>query len=157
MVARSIWFSRSKFRCNKPSFAPQKIFEHASALLSEFQLIATNRPQQQKPLRTSWAPLDRDSLKINYEGAVFIDTLEARISVVIRSSSGTVLVALLEKIPMPPSMEVVEILATRRAAQFTVELGLDQEIFEGDSEVVFKALSEGRDALSPFGHLTKDF
>ena len=137
MVAWSIWFSRKKFRCNKPSFPPQKVFEHASALLSEFQLRATNRPQQPKPLKTSWVPPDRGSLKINYDGAVFTETLEVRIGVVIRSSSGTMLVALSEKISMPSSMEVVEILAARRAAQFTAELGLDQAIFEGDPEVVF--------------------
>uniref|UniRef100_A0A7N2LS86 RNase H type-1 domain-containing protein n=1 Tax=Quercus lobata TaxID=97700 RepID=A0A7N2LS86_QUELO len=148
---------RNKFRCNKPSFPPQKGFEHASALLSEFQLRATNRPQQPKPLRTLWAPPDINSLKINYDGAVFTETLEARIGVVIRSSSGTMLVALSEKIPMPSSMEVVEILAARTAAQFTAELGLDQAIFEGDPEVVFKALSDGLDALSPLGHLIKDF
>ena len=42
---------------------------------------------------------------------------------------------------MPVSIEVLEALAARRAAIFSVELGLHRVVIEGDSEIVFKALS----------------
>ena len=58
---------------------------------------------------------------------------------------------------MPTSVELVEIFAASRAVQFTVELGYQQAIFEGDSGLVFKALSEGVQSLLPLGHLVKDF
>lgn len=54
---------------------------------------------------------------------------------------------------MSTSVELVEIFAARRAVQFTVELGYQQAIFEGDSGLVFKALSEGVQSLLPLGHL----
>ena len=46
-----------------------------------------------------------------------------------------------ERIHMPVSIEVLEALATRRATIFSVELDLHRVVIEGDSEIVFKALS----------------
>ena len=51
-----------------------------------------------------------------------------------------VVAALSEKIPYPDFVEVLEALAARRAAQFAVEVGIFQSVFEGDSEVVCNAL-----------------
>ena len=39
------------------------------------------------------------------------------------------------------SVEVLEALAARKAAIFSVELGLHRVVIERDSEIVFKALS----------------
>ena len=47
---------------------------------------------------------------------------------------GEVKVTLAEKIRKPPTVEVLELLAARRAALFSEDLGLDKVIFEGDSE-----------------------
>lgn len=49
---------------------------------------------------------------------------------------GKVLEALSEKLALLASMELLETLATRRAALFVVELGLHDSIFKGDSKVV---------------------
>ena len=46
------------------------------------------------------------------------------------------LAALSEKIPYPFSVEVLGALAARREALFTVELGIQQSVFERDSEMV---------------------
>lgn len=78
--------------------------------------------------------------KTNYDGAVFRDSEEAGIGVVVRNAKGEVLAALSEKIPYPGSVVLVEVLAVRRAAQFIVELGILQSVFKGDSNVVCKAL-----------------
>ena len=42
---------------------------------------------------------------------------------------------------MPVSIEVLEALAARRAAIFSVELVLHRVVIEGNSEIFFKALS----------------
>ena len=52
---------------------------------------------------------------------------------VVRSDSGEVLTALSKKIALPSSVVVLGALAARQVAQFVVELGLHQSIFEGDS------------------------
>lgn len=50
--------------------------------------------------------------------AVFEETEEARIGVIIRNSRGEVMASLLEKIPYPSSIEVQELLAARRDVLF---------------------------------------
>ena len=64
--------------------------------------------------------------------------------------------ALAEKIPYPSSVEVLEALAARRAARFVVELGLMAFEFEGDSEVVWRALRTADGAHSSMGEIIKD-
>ena len=60
------------------------------------------------------------------------------------------------KIPLPTSVIEVEVLATRRALEFAVELGFDYIILERDSEILHKALlAEGRN-FTPYGHLVQD-
>ena len=48
--------------------------------------------------------------------------------------------ALSEKIPKPSSVEILEMLAMRRAIKFVQEIGLHDSLFEGDSLVGIKAL-----------------
>ena len=60
------------------------------------------------------------------------------------------MVALSEKITKPASA-----LATQRAVQFMLELGFQQSVFEGDLEVIIKALDNGhivKDIRVPFGY-----
>ena len=64
--------------------------------------------------------------------------------------------ALSKKITKPPSVEILEMLATRRAVQFTVELGFVHSMFEVDSEVIIKSLVDGNSSLASIGHLVKD-
>ena len=94
--------------------------------------------------------------KANYDGAVFAESKEAGIGVIVRDDKGDVIVALAEKIPYPVSVEVLEALAARRAAKFVVELGLSVAEFEGDSEIVWKALKAADGANSATGVIIKD-
>ena len=66
------------------------------------------------------------------------------------------LAALSEKIPYPFSVEVLGVLAARREAQFTVELGIQQSVFERDSEMVCKALKSANCYHSSIGQFVKD-
>lgn len=68
-------------------------------------------------------------LKMNYDGAVFKDSNEAGLGVVIQYDKGEVMATLAEKILLPTSVELLESLAARRAVLFTVELGFNQAIF----------------------------
>ncbi|XP_050289950.1 uncharacterized protein LOC126728124 [Quercus robur] len=94
--------------------------------------------------------------KANYDGAVFAESEEAGIGVIVRDSKGEVIAALAEKIPYPGSVEVLEALAARRAAKFVVELGLSAAEIEGDSEVVWRALKAADGAHSAWGVIIKD-
>ena len=65
--------------------------------------------------------------------------------------------SLAEKFVMPPTMEILEAMAARRAMIFMEELGLRKAIFEGDSKIVVKALSGDCPDWSSIGHIVKDY
>ena len=71
---------------------------------------------------------------------MFNESQEAGIGIVIRNSASQVLASLAEKIRKPCTVEHLETLAASRAVIFAAELGLQQVHFEGDSELVVKAL-----------------
>ena len=53
--------------------------------------------------------------KTNFDGAMFSESDQARIGVVIRNHEGQVMAALSKKIKKPASAEILEALAARRA------------------------------------------
>ena len=61
-----------------------------------------------------------DYVKINFDGALFGESNERGLGVVICNSEGEVMVALSEKIPV---VETVELLATYHAMAFFLEVG----------------------------------
>ena len=95
-------------------------------------------------------------MKINFDGALFGESDNAGIGVVIRSSKGGVLVALLEKIIKPQSAKLAKILATRRAVLFSTEMGFFNSVFEGDLSNVIRFLQDRNVAHSQGGHILKD-
>ena len=64
--------------------------------------------------------------------------------------------ALTQVIPLPTSMEIVEVLAARWALIFALELGFDQVILEGDSEIAIRAMSFDDYMTALFGHIIVD-
>ena len=64
--------------------------------------------------------------------------------------------ALSEKIMKPPTVEMVELLAARRAVIFSIEAGFRNSVFEGDSATVIKSLQDRNMSNSQGGHIIKD-
>jgi len=64
--------------------------------------------------------------------------------------------ALAEKIPHPGSVEVLEALAARRVVKFIVELGIASLEFEGDLELVYRALRSAQYGHSSISQIVKD-
>ena len=58
------------------------------------------------------------SVKANFDRAVFGEEQESGIRMVIRSNERQVLATLSGKVPMPTSVEILEMLAAHRAALF---------------------------------------
>ena len=91
-------------------------------------------------------------LKINFDGAVFHETDEARLGVVVRDHEGRVMASMFEKIRLPSSSDEAEAMETVRAISFTLELHLPFVIVEGDSELIISALRREEESFSSFGH-----
>ena len=101
--------------------------------LQEFQDQHGKSVNKQPPKQSVWRPPDPSTLKTNFVGAVFEELGAADIKVVVRNSSGEIMAALSEIIPLPSSIVVLETIAARRAVKFLQELDLHSSIFEWDS------------------------
>ncbi|KAL0015374.1 hypothetical protein SO802_002443 [Lithocarpus litseifolius] len=157
VLAWFIWCRKNKSHFKEPCLSPEKLFEAAAKALAEFQVKKAESLPKQNPAIQKWHPPQTDTYKINYDGAVFTKSNEAGIGVVVRNEKGEVMASLAEKIGMPVGgVEVIEAMAARKAILLAVELGFHQCIIEGDSEIVFKALTEGVSNHSSFGHIIKD-
>ncbi|XP_050266844.1 uncharacterized protein LOC126710411 [Quercus robur] len=155
-MAWFVWNRRNKIRLKEPSLDKSIIFSAAAQYLSTFQLKFPMKVAKPPAIAMKWSPPLGEGYKTNYDGAVFEESGEAGIGVVVRNATGKVLAALFEKIPYPGMVELVEILAARRAVWFIVELGMSQSIFEGDSEIVYKVLKSVDVGHSSIGQYVKD-
>ena len=133
-----------------------KLSDLAQQYLQEFQQLRGKSVIKQPPKQTIWKPPDLSPLKTNFDGAIFEDLDVVGIGVVVRNSSGEVLAALSEIIPLPSSIVVLETIVERRAVTFLQEISLGSSIFEGDSETSILAIKNQCFHHPLVGHLIKD-
>ena len=140
MVAWFIWSHRNRLTLNEKGLPSEKIFEATKIYISNYQATYSTSRMKQPKENAKWQPPMEGIYKMNYDGAIFTESGEAGIGVIVRDARGEVIATLAKKILYPGLVEVLEVLAARRAGKFAVELGLSSSILEGDSEVVYRAL-----------------
>ena len=114
VVAWFIWNQRNKMRLNERGLPSEIFFEAARVYLSDFQ-SKFQKTKVQQPMGTiKWQPPRVGKYKTNYDGAIFVESEEAGIRVIIRDVKGLVIAALAEKIRYLGSMEVLEALVARK-------------------------------------------
>ena len=64
--------------------------------------------------------------------------------------------ALSQQIPLPISVEMVEVLAARRALWFGRELDFHSVVVEGDSKIIINSINGNTMDHSEFGHILHD-
>ena len=156
VMAWSIWYQRNKFRLNDNPLPLQNIAGFAKNYLSKFKSLEKSHPHGSSSILRKWHPPTVGAVKTNYDGAMFRESDKAGIGVVIRDSEGQVLAALSEQIVKPPLVEILELLAARRAVKYTTELGYAQLVCEGDSESVVNSLRGSGMESSWGGHIIKE-
>ena len=125
--------------------------------MTDFQKHYSQAVCVARPRAVKWKPPTKAMMwKTNFDGAMFLESDQAGIRVVVRNQAGQVMAALLERIQKSNSVEILEALLARRAVQFTLELGFKQSVFEGDSKVIIKALDNEVFSLPSIGHIVKD-
>ena len=152
-----IWMSRNKAAFRVACLPLEKIPEQACTLVHEFHHL---RPVHAKIPRTAravqWKPPPPGMVKVNFNDAIFSTHSSTGLGMIIQDQAGLVLAALSQKIPLPTSMETVEVTAARRALLFAKELGFERVMIEGDFEVVIKAIKEKSLLSSDWGHILRD-
>ena len=119
------------------------------------------RLQEHQPLPeathpTHWLPPSLAQYEANCDGAIFPDVNCARLGVVIKYFEGMVIAALSERVPLPPLVDDLEALACRKSITLALEIRLQDVIFEGDSEVVFKHITTDSTCLASFRHIVEE-
>ena len=157
MLVDQIWFRRNKLRLGEEVADLKLLNSRARDALHEFQL-ATATPPKSPPVRSliKWKPPPSNWVKINFDGAVFKEQAEAGLGSIIRNSHSLVMAATTQVIPLPTSMEMVEVIAARRALIFANELGFDKVILEGDSEIAIIAMKSDGYSATSFVHIIAD-
>ena len=72
---------------------------------------------------TSWQALDRNTYKVNFDGALFIIENSVGLGVVIRNEEGQVMVSLSQKTTLPLTNIEVEAMVVLRALKLALETG----------------------------------
>ncbi|KAL0008924.1 hypothetical protein SO802_010426 [Lithocarpus litseifolius] len=154
MLAYLIWHRRNKLRLGEVVVDLKLLNSMARDALHEFQHAYTP-PLQPLPTKsnTKWLPPPKEWVKENFDGAVFQGRDEAGLGTIIRNDYGLIMAALTQIIPLPASVEIVEVLAARRALIFAKELGFDHVILEGDSEIAIRAMKFEDYSAATFGHI----
>ena len=155
-TAWTLWNRRNKCRTNEPQYPLNQVLQFAKERRKEFQIAQSNFSKQLHRKHTHWKPPEAGLFKVNYDGAIFKEQGRVGIGVVICNSDGAVLASLSQQIPLPTTVAQVEALAAWRAAKFALEIGIDQVIIEGDSEVIYKELIDPGPSLALHGHLIYD-
>ena len=94
----------------------------------EFKKFHKPPVKQLRPAIPVWKPPTAETSKTNFDGAIFENEVVG-IAVVIQNSYGEVMASLSERIPLPFSVTVLEMLAARRAVLFAKEIGINHSIF----------------------------
>ena len=93
---------------------------------------------------------------MNLDAAFFSSKGTAGLGVVIRDFSRKVLHALAQRIVKPISVAAAEALACRRAMVFAKEHGMLDCIFEGDAEVIVRAIRSLNSSRLEYGNVIRD-
>ena len=155
VIAWFVWCRRNKCHFKEQCLPPEKILDAAKLVLNEFHGRPKTRTIRLQPQPHRWTPPGPGIYKANYDGAYFAEEEAAGFGVVVRNELGQVMASLTEKLAMPPTVEILEAMAARRAMIFMEELGLCRATFEGDSVTVVKALAGDCPDRSCIGHIIK--
>ena len=157
MTTSLIWTRRNKLHLGESVPDLRLLHSMARDALQEFHHAHTPAPSPTHTRSlTKWEPPPLDWVKINFDGAIFQAKGEAGLGAIIRNNHGLVMAALAQVIPLPTSVEMVEVLAARRALSFAQELGFDHIILEGDLGIAIRAMKNESFSTASFGHILAD-
>ena len=94
-----LWSRRNKLRLKEEIIPLNRVVFEAKRFLSLHNPIRMIKSKLPKPTEAKWRPPVQCEYKTNFDGAMFHDTSEAGLGLVIWNHDGEVMVALSEKIP----------------------------------------------------------
>ena len=121
VTAWSIWHHQNKSRIQEHSLPLERIASFAEDYLRGFKTLDRPKQKTRRTVLKKWSPPILGSLKTNFDGAMFGESDEAGLRVVICNSEGEIMATLSGK--KKPFVETLELLAARRAVGFSLKVG----------------------------------
>nr|POF23043.1 hypothetical protein CFP56_15525 [Quercus suber] len=94
VTAWSVWYQRNKTRLQEHSLPLDRISAFAKGYIQDFNNLGSPLHRSQRAAEKNWRPPVIGNMKTNYDGAMFDESDEAGIGVVIQNSDGEVMAAL---------------------------------------------------------------
>ena len=136
---------------------PGWLNKRAEEFLEEYrnaQLVFT--PSNENSSSCLWRTPLAEEFKLNFDAAIFADQHCSGFGAIIRNFAGEVMAGMSVKGPDVKNSEEAEVLACRRAVEFSREVGFSRVIIEGDCLNVMRALSVSTENSSLLGHIYED-
>ncbi len=103
MVTWSIWYHRNCQQLDHPIEEIHCLLLRSLELLTEFHQAQDDSPPKPGTPRPAclvkWEPPSVGIYKENFDGAIFVETSEAGIGVIIRNDQGAIMASLCQRIP----------------------------------------------------------
>ena len=156
-LAWSLWTVHNKKRVQQSGDGLESINQCVLAMVSEFMAFTELKSTRDDPRPLSvWLTPPPGCYKVNYDGVVFAETMEAGLGIIIRDDRGLPMVSFSQKVPFLRSSGVVEAMALRCAILLALEMGFFSIILKGDSETLVKECNSSERGLSAYGHIVDD-
>ena len=157
MQAWLLWNQRNTVIHGGKFKEPRWLNKRASEVLEEFQKtqvqLSISTPTS---LRTCWQPPPASVFKVNFDAAIFAELNCLGFGAIIQNDKGEVMAAMSVKGPPVTCSEEAEILACRKALEFSVDAGFSKVIVDGDNETVMRAVSSSSRTHSWLGNIYED-
>ena len=121
-----VWNQRNKVRVNQQAVPLLQVAEQVKQKLAQFRADWQNTEVQVMDSNiggSSWSSPQDGLVKINFDRAIFSESNQSGVEVVIRDNNGAVLASCSEKIHQAYKPDKVEALTALKAVTFAHELG----------------------------------
>ena len=121
-----VWNQRNKVRVNQQAVPLLQVAEQVKQKLAQFRADWQNTELQVMDSNiggSSWSSPQDGLVKINFDRAIFSESNQSGVGVVIRDNNGAVLASCSEKIHQAYKPDKVEALTALKAVTFAHELG----------------------------------
>ena len=140
MIAWRMWFNRNVVRHCHSRQSTEEVVQLARFLLNEFQTANHTISQAKDNSDDPWTLPLASNYKVNVDGAVFAQSQQAGVGVVIRDHDGRVTTTLSKVVHQPLRPLQMGAKAMEERVTFAWDVGIRDVIFEGDSKIISDAL-----------------
>jgi ribonuclease HI len=159
-VARQIWLRRNAVVFGGEFLAPGVLVKQAHDQLAAWRKAEDSRrigsPLCSRPRSMGWQRPPAGALKFNWDAAINKVTKRMGVGIIVRDDGGAVVAVRCASRPHITDPATAEAMAVWMLADFSLTIGHNQIIAEGDSLEVVGALRRDGECCTSYGHIVEE-